>query len=214
MIDKEKLARSIREAIEISKKRRFKQSVELIVVLKGVNPKSPEARFREAIYLPKGLGKKVTVCVVAEGDAAIKAREAGADVVLTRGDLQGLSRKQAKDLARRCDWILVRADLMGLAGRILGPALGPRGKAPIPVPMNADIANMISYYRSVTRFRNKEQPYVSGRIGSEDMSPEDLAENAMVVLNHIENKLKVSLDQVVKKIFVKTTMGYPVEVQT
>ncbi|PWV37220.1 MAG: 50S ribosomal protein L1 [Desulfurococcaceae archaeon] len=212
MLSKEILAQRIAEAIKIGSGRRFKQSVELVVVFKGIDPKSPKARFRDAVYLPKGLGKSSYICVVADGDTLIRARNAGVDLVISREELQKLSKKQAKAIASKCDWILVRTDLMGLAGRILGPALGPRGKAPTPLDVNADIASLVKYYRSVTRLRNKEQPFVSGIIGSEDMNPEDLAENALAVLGFIENKLEEPLTAAVKKIIVKTTMGIPVEV--
>lgn len=212
MVPKEVLAERISEAIKLGKGRGFKQTVEIAVVFKGPDPRSQKLRFRDPVYLPKGSGKSPVVCVVADGDAAIKARSAGADVVVTREELQKLGKKQAKALASKCDWILVRTDLMGLAGRILGPALGPRGKAPTPLDVNADVASLIKYYRSVTRLRNKEQPFVSGAIGTEDMSPEDLAENAAAVLNFIENKIEQPLQASVRRIIVKTTMGIPVEV--
>lgn len=212
MPSKEILMEKISEAIKVGRGRRFKQSVELIVVFKGVDPKSPKARFRDPVYLPKGLGKNPYICIVADGDTLIRARNAGADMVISREELQKLGKKQAKAVASKCDWILVRTDLMGLAGRVLGPALGPRGKAPIPLDPNTDINSLIRYYRSVTRLRNKEQPFVSGIIGVEDMNPEDLAENALAVLGFIEGKLEQPLSIAAKKIIVKTTMGLPVEV--
>lgn len=212
MPSKEILVERISEALKLGGGRRFKQSVELVVVFKGIDPKSPKARFRDPVFLPKGLDKSPRICVIADGDTLIRARSAGADLVLSREELQKLSKKQAKKIASECDWILVRTDLMGLAGRILGPALGPRGKAPIPLDMNADINSITRYYRSVSRLRNKEQPFVSGIIGTEDMSPEDLAENALAVINFIEGKLEQPLSVSAKKIIVKTTMGVPVEV--
>jgi large subunit ribosomal protein L1 len=212
MPSKEILAERISEAIKLGKGRRFKHSVELVVVFKGIDPKSPKARFRDPVYLPKGLGKSPYTCIVADGDTLIRARNAGVDLVLSREELQKLSKKQAKAIASKCDWILVRTDLMGLAGRILGPAIGPRGKAPLPLDPNADVNSLLKYYKSVTRLRNKEQPFVSGIIGTEDMSPEDLAENALAVLGFIEGKIEQPLSTAVKKIIVKTTMGVPVEV--
>ncbi|MEM0043527.1 MAG: 50S ribosomal protein L1 [Sulfolobales archaeon] len=211
MIEKEVLIKSITEALQIGAGRKFKQGVDLQIIFRGLDPKSPEARFRDAVFLPKGLGKKPKICVVAEGDMALKAREI-ADMLFMREDLQNLDKKKTKKIASECDWILVRTDLMSLVGRILGPALGPRGKAPIPVPANADIASMINYYRSATRLRNKEQLFVSCRVGSEDMSPEDIAENIIAVLNYVENKIKQPLDQVVEYMVIKTTMGPPVRV--
>jgi large subunit ribosomal protein L1 len=142
---------------------------------------------------------------------ALKAKEA-ADLLITREEIQSIDKKKAKKIASQCDWLLVKVDLMGVVGRVLGPALGPRGKAPIPVPANADIIAQINYYRSATRLRNKEQPFVSCRVGTENMRPEDLAENIVAILNYLENKIKMPLEQFVNYIVIKTTMGPPVRV--
>ncbi|MEZ0289615.1 MAG: 50S ribosomal protein L1 [Sulfolobales archaeon] len=211
MISRDTLTKSVSEAISLGRGRKFTQGIDLQIVFRGLDPKSPEARFRDAVYLPKGLGRRLRICVIADGDMALKAREQ-ADLLITREELQSLDKKRAKKIASECDWILVKTDLMGLAGRVLGPALGPRGKAPTPVPANADIISMINYYRSVTRLRNREQPFVSCRVGSENMKIEDIVENILTVLGYVENKVKQPLEQVVDYIIIKTTMGPPVRV--
>ena len=210
VLTKEAIVDAVKKAIELGRGRRFKQSVELIVTFRGFHPKSPEIKFRDAIVLPKGLGKEPKVLVVANGDMLIKARELGIDA-LSDEELKNLSRREAKKLARKYDWVLVKADLMVFAGRILGPALGPRGKFPIPVPVNADIGAVVKRYKVTTRLRNKEQLWVGCRVGTEDMKAEDIAENIMTVLEHIKSKIKRPLESATK-VYVKTTMGPPVEV--
>ena len=212
VVSKEKIKELIVEAIGKSKKRKFKQSVELILVLRDVDIKSPEGRIRETIFLPYKPNKDIKICVVAEGDMAIKAKEAGAYRVITRDDLKVLSenRKAAKKLARECEWVLVRTDLMGLAGRILGPALGPRGKIPVPVPINANIIALIETYKKAVYVRTKDQPQIMARIGTEDMVVEQLTENALAIISTISAKLK-NPKYNIAKIVVKTTMGPAVE---
>ena len=141
---------------------------------------------------------------------AVKAKELGVPVY-TRADLQNLrnNRKAAKKIAEQCDWVLVRVDLMGIAGGTLGPALGPRGKAPTPVPMKADIAQMIERYKSAVWVRVRNQPQIMCRVGTEDMPPEKIAENIKAVLSAITGKLGT---QKIGRIIVKRTMGIPVEV--
>ncbi len=207
----DKLRKAIGYAIATKKPWKFKQSVELIVAFRGINPKLPEFRFRDPVTLPKGLGKEVKVCVVADGDMAHRAKEAGAYKVITKDELNRIDKKTAKKIAQECDWVLVKADLMGLAGRVLGPALGPRGKAPIPVPPNADIASYIQRFKNTTRLFTKDQPFVACKIGTEDMTIDDLVENAVTVLNYIENKIRRPLTQI-GKIYVKTTSGPSIEV--
>ncbi|ABN70191.1 LSU ribosomal protein L1P [Staphylothermus marinus F1] len=208
---KEELKEAIVKAVQYSPKRNFKQSVELIVVLKDVDPRSPEGRIRETIFLPKGLGKDKIICVVADGEMAEKARAGGAHRVITRDELLALSKKDAKKVAQECDWVLVRTDLMANAGRILGPALGPRGKIPVPVPPAADIVSVMNRYKSAILLRNKDQPQLMTRIGTEDMNPEDLVINAQTILSRLETKLPNGAHNIAK-IVVKTTMGPPIEV--
>jgi len=208
-VDRGVLAEAIRRCLEIGRPRKFKQAVELIVTLEGVDLKSPEGRLRETVFLPKGVGKAQRICVVAEGDMLLEARKLGV-TVYSRDEVQALGKKDAKKVAEKCDWVLVRADLMGVAGKILGPALGPRGKAPIPVPPNANLRELIERYSRAVWVRIRNQPQVACRIGSEDMSVEDLTENALAVLSLVESKLGA---QKIGSIYVKKTMSPPVEVK-
>ncbi|BEP18078.1 50S ribosomal protein L1 [Pyrofollis japonicus] len=211
-VPRDLMEKAVREAIEGSPPRNFKQSVDLIVVLKDIDLKNPQMRFREVVFLPKPPSKKATVCVAADGDMAVKAKEV-ADRVITREELQGLvgNRKAAKKIAEFCDWVLVRTDLMPLVGRTLAPALGPRGKIPIPVPPNANIVDFVNRYRHAVILRTKDQPQVACRVGTEDMDPKDIVENIYKVLSTIEHKLP-NPRQNIARIIVKTTMGPPVEV--
>ena len=80
-LTKEAIAEAVKKAIQLGRGRKFKQAVELIVVFKGFDPKSPEIKFRDALLLPKGLGKPAKVLVVANGDMLMKAKEAGVDTL-------------------------------------------------------------------------------------------------------------------------------------
>jgi len=208
-VDRGVLAEAIRRCLEIGRPRKFKQAVELIVTLEGVDPKSPEGRLREVVFLPKGVGKAQRICVVAEGDMLLEARKLDV-TVYSRDEVQALGKKDAKKVAEKCDWVLVRADLMGVAGKILGPALGPRGKAPIPVPPTANLRELVERYSRAVWVRIRNQPQIACRIGSEDMSVEDLTENALAVLSLVESKLGA---QKIKSIYIKKTMSPPVEVK-
>ena len=208
-VDRGVLAEAIRRCLEIGRPRKFKQAVELIVTLEGIDLKSPEGRLRETVFLPKGVGRAQRICVVAEGDMLLEARKLGV-TVYSRDEVQALGKKDAKKVAEKCDWVLVRADLMGVAGKILGPALGPRGKAPIPVPPNANLRELVERYSRAVWVRIRNQPQVACRIGSEDMSVEDLTENALTVLSLVESKLGA---QKIGSIYVKKTMSPPVEVR-
>ena len=71
------------EAIDLSKSlasAKFDESIELAVRL-GVDPRKADQIVRGTVALPSGTGKDVRVAVFAAGEAAIAAREAGADIV-------------------------------------------------------------------------------------------------------------------------------------
>jgi len=211
-VPRDAVEKAVREAIEASLRRNFRQSVDLIVVMRDVDLKSPQGRIREVVFLPHQPNRKVTICVAADGDMAVKAREV-ADRVLTKEELQGLvgNRKAAKKIAEFCDWVLVRTDLMPLVGRTLAPALGPRGKVPIPVPPNANIVDFVKRYRAAVMLRMKDQPQVMCSVGTEDMKVEEIVENIYKVLSALEGKLPNARNNIAR-VIVKTTMGPPVEV--
>lgn len=211
----EDLRPRIRNAIELAikckKPWRYTQSVELILTFKGVDvKKQQEFRFRDDVVLPHGLGEEPRICLVAEDDFA-KQYSNLVYMTIPRSNIDTIDKKRAKKIAQQCDFILVRANLMGLVGRVLGPALGPRGKAPIAIPINVDVSSYIERYKKTTRLRSKDQPWAGCKIGIETMPIEHLVENAIAVLHHVEDKVKRPLLQVAR-IFVKTTSSPAIEV--
>ncbi|MGC8982721.1 MAG: 50S ribosomal protein L1 [Desulfurococcaceae archaeon] len=208
---KEAFAKAISKAIECGKGRNFKQSVDLVVVLKDVDLKSQQLKIREPVYLPKGRGKELSICVVGDSEMVEIAKNEGARLAILGDDLKNLSKKQAKKIASTCDWLLVKPEFMGLVGRTLGPALGPRGKIPVPVPSSAALRSMIARYKNTVLVSLRNQPQLMVAIGTEDMDPQDLAENALAVVSVVESKLPAGRANI-EKIIVKTTMGIPVEV--
>jgi len=207
-----KLDEAIKELLEKGEKRKFKQSIEMIIVFKDIDPKKPEFKIREQVFLPYSPKKDPEICIVADGDLALQAKNLGVKNVIDRQILDELSKdkKKAKKVAKNCDVVLVQTDLMSVVGRVLGPALGPRGKAPLPLPPRVDLASLLERYKRLAIVRIKDQPQIQVRIGSEDNKPEELRENALAVLNTIENKLKGLSN--ISAIYLKKTMSKPVKV--
>jgi large subunit ribosomal protein L1 len=145
---------------------------------------------------------------------AFKAKNAHADNVLERSELEELAgkKKDLRKLASSYDVFISEAPLMPLVGRILGPVLGPRGKMPVPVPPNADIAAAIARNRNTVVVRMRNQPIIQVSVGSEKMSEEELVDNIQAVLRLVEGKLKRGLKNI-KFAFIKTSMGSPVKIK-
>jgi len=207
------LLKAIKEARQRAKKRGFRQTFELIVSFEGLNLKDPSSRINEVLTLPNPLtGKEAKVCVIAEGDLALKAKGAKADLVLGKAEVQKCQadKKYAKGLAKTYDFFLAQADLMPMIGRTLGPFLGPRGKMPSPVTLGTDLAAMISKLRNSVRLKIRNNPVVQCKIGVEDMEDEKVAENAKAILDFLKERIKHPAR--IKSVYVKLTMGSPAEV--
>jgi large subunit ribosomal protein L1 len=213
-LDKKTLLDAIKEAKAQSGEKKFTQSVELILDIKEIDMKSPEGRIQQVIDLPHATGKPNKILVVASGELALKAKRSKADRVMERAELEGLAgnKKELRKLASSFDVFLSEAPLMPSVGRIFGPVLGPRGKLPVPVPPNADIAGLIAKHRKTVVVRMRNQPIIQCPVGTEDMKEEDLVDNIQAVLRVLEGKLKRGLKNV-KFAFIKTSMGKPVKIK-
>ena len=204
---------AIKEVKDKSKKRDFIQSVELVINLQDVDPKKSGNRIQELIELPHPAGKESKICVIATGEMALKAKKAGANLVIKRGDLEALmgDKKKQKELAKTYDFFIAEAPLMPLVGKSLGATLGPRGKMPTPVPPTANIVDQIEKHRKMVLLRMRGQPVLQCRVGNENMADKEMAENIQTVVKRIEGKLKRGIKNI-KSIHLKTTMGTPVKV--
>jgi len=204
---------AVKEAKDKSKKRNFAQSVELVINLRDVDPKKPENKIQELIELPYPAGKESKICVIASGEMALKAKRAGANLVIERGNLEALmgDKKKQKELAKTYDFFIAEAPLMPLVGKSLGAILGPKGKMPTPVPPTANIVDQIEKHRKMVLLRMRGQPVLQCRVGNENMVDKEIAENAQVVVGRIEGKLKRGIKNI-RSIHLKTTMGPQVKV--
>lgn len=214
LFETDKVKEAVQKALsrENNPERKFKQSVEIVVTFKDVDMKRGDVKLREIVYLPKKTSKERKVVVVPVIEMMEKAKALSPSLILTKDDLQKLqgNKRLVKKIADRNDWFLIAQESLGLAGRILGPALGPRGKFPTPIPNNANLDEVIPRYKNATLVKTKDQPQTQAFVGTEDMKPEDLTANIVTVLNSIEAKVK---PENVRALYVKTDMGRPIEVR-
>ncbi|MEM3507217.1 MAG: 50S ribosomal protein L1 [Candidatus Bathyarchaeia archaeon] len=213
-LTKDILLKSIEELKKNSPKRNFKQSIELIIKLKDIDLKKPEARITDIVELPHPIKKQTKICVIADGELAIKAKNSGADSVIGKNDLNSLAsnKKEAKKFLKDYDFFIAEASLMPLIGKTIGPILGPRGKMPTPVPLNAPIDEIIKRYRKTIRIRTKDQPQIQCIVATEDAPDEEIVENIQAVISKVESKLEKGLKNIAG-ITLKKTMGHPIKIK-
>lgn len=211
MISESELTKMIKEAKETDKERKFKQSLEMYIILKDIDVKKGFA-MNETIQLPKRLTAPTTVCIMAGGDMGLKAKSANADRVISGDEINALAanKREARKFINNYDFFLADTQLMTTVGKVLGQLLGPRGKMPIPVPFNAPIESFLERFRSSIRVKVKNSLSLSCKIGDETMSDEDLAANAHAILGAVEKKLPNG-DKNIRRIMIKTSMGKPIK---
>jgi large subunit ribosomal protein L1 len=210
---KDDVSRALGELRKSIAKKKFSQSIDLVVRLREVDLKKPENRINETIVLPNPSEKALKVCVIASGDLATRAKSAGADLLVGRQEMDNFAKdkKAARKLAQEYDFFIAEAPLMPLVGRALGSFLGPRGKMPTPVPPNAPIEQIVSNHRKMVRVRMREQPVLQCRVGTETMPDDKLAENIQAVVSRIEQKLERGFKNI-GEILIKGTMSEPVKI--
>ncbi|MFQ6025595.1 MAG: 50S ribosomal protein L1 [Nitrosopumilaceae archaeon] len=207
MITESQLVEMIKEAKNGKKDRKFKESLEMIMVFKDIDVKKGFA-MNETVQLPKKSSRPASICVMASGDLGLKAKNADADKVIDEGGLNKMvaDKRESRKFINNYDFFLADTKLMPVVGKVLGQLLGPRGKMPTPVPFNAPIESILERFRSSVRIRVRNSLSLSCKIGDESMTDNDLAANANAVVNTIEKKLPNG-EKNIKKIMVKTTMG-------
>jgi large subunit ribosomal protein L1 len=141
---------------------KFDESVDIAVRL-GVDPKHADQMVRGAIVLPHGTGKTLRVAVIAKGDKAKDAKDAGADFV----GAEDLADKIQKENWTDFDSMVATPDMMGLVGR-LGRVLGPKGLMPNPKvgTVTNDVAKAVRELKAGrVEFRVEKAGVVHARIG-------------------------------------------------
>ncbi len=119
---------TLEEAVNLIKKMplaKFDETVELAFRL-GIDPRQADQIVRGAMVLPRGIGKEQRVVVIADGEAASSAKEAGADEAGYQELLQRI-----KDGWMDFD-VLIATPAAMKEVRTLGRVLGPRGLMPNP----------------------------------------------------------------------------------
>jgi len=204
---------AVKEVKGKATERKFSQSIDLAINLQNIDMKKPEGRIQERIELPHSVGKEMKVCVIATGEMAMKAKNAGASLVIERAELEGLvaDKKKQKDIAKTYDLFIAEAPMMPLVGKSLGASLGPRGKMPTPVAPNADIEEQIKKHQNIVFMRMRGQPVIQCRVGGESMTDKEIAENVQAIVRRIEGKLKRGIKNF-RTVYLKTSMGNSIKV--
>jgi large subunit ribosomal protein L1 len=196
------------EAIKLLKENsyvKFDESLEISINL-GIDSNKTDQNIRGVINLPKGTGKKIRVAVMAKGDKAKEAIDAGADLV---GD-DDLAQK-VTDGKIEFDLLISTPDMMPTIGKI-GKILGPKGLMPNPKlgTVTQDIKTAVLNAKSgQVQYRNDKAGIVHAGIGKLSFSENDLLDNLKTFYTLIsKNRPDGVKGLFIKKVSIASTMGF------
>ena len=212
LIEKGKLYDS-KEAIELAlkmPKAKFDETLEMHIKL-GVDSKQADQQVRGVMVLPNGTGKAKKVLVLAKGEKAEAAKEAGADYV---GDDDMIQKIQSENWFDY-DVVVATPDMMASLGRI-AKLLGPKGLMPNPKSgtVTMDVSKAVSEIKAgKIEYRLDKNNVIHCPIGKVSFGVDKLKENYDALLDTIiKAKPAAAKGTYLKSIAVSTTMGAGIKI--
>ena len=198
---------SAEEAIELVKKTsnvKFDASVDVAFNL-GLDVRQADQQLRGAVVLPHGTGKTKKVLVVAEGEKAQEAKDAGADIVAGKEILEDI-KKGWLDF----EVMIATPNMMAELGK-LGRILGPKGLMPNPKTgtVTMDVAKAVQETKAgKVTYRTDKEGNVHLPIGRVSFDDAKLVENFNTIYDLIVRLKPTSAKGTyIKNIAVSSTMG-------
>jgi large subunit ribosomal protein L1 len=199
---------SIEDAIKLAKETsnsKFDGTLEVAMNL-NLDVKKADQQLRGAVVLPNGTGKSKTILVLAKGDQAKAAKDAGADYV---GDADMIT-KIEKESWFDYDVIIATPEMMPMLGKI-GKLLGPKGLMPNPKTgtVTMDVAKAVEETKKgKVNYRTDSFGNIHGIFGKASFDDDKLAENLKAFVGVIlKAKPATVKGNYVKNISIASTMG-------
>ncbi len=197
----------LEEAIEILQKCppvKFDQSFNISLKI-GVDPKKSDQQVRGTVSLPHGTGQKVVLVVIAKGDRAKEALDAGADFVGADELLEKIKGGWTDFSA-----LIATPDMMRELGK-LGKVLGPRGLMPTPKAgtVTNEIAKAVKEVKAgKIEFKVDKTGVVNSPVGKISFQQESIAENVKALLSAVNRAKPASSKGVfLRSLYLSSTMG-------
>ena len=202
------------EAIKLLKENsyvKFDESLEVAVNLK-IDSNKTDQNVRGVLSLPKGTGKKIRVAVMAKGDKAKEASDAGADIVGDEDLVQQVTNGKIN-----FDLLIATPDMMPTVGKI-GKILGPKGLMPNPKlgTVTQDVRKAVSNAKAgQVQFKNDKAGIIHAGIGKLNFTEEDLLQNLKSFYTSIsKSKPDTVKGSFIKKVSIASTMGFGLQINT
>lgn len=189
---------------------KFDESIEISVNL-GIDTKSGEQNVRGTVTLPRGSGKAVRVLVIAKGEDALAAKEAGADYVGEDDVIEKI-----KGGWMDFDKVIATPDMMKKVSQV-ARVLGPKGLMPNPKlgTVTPQVKQAVeNQKKGAVEYRADKGGVIHSLIGKKSFSVEHLAENFEALMGAVQRSRPAAVKgDYIKRVFMSTTMSPSVEVK-
>jgi len=216
-MNKEQFKQAIGIVKKNSPKRKFTQSLDLVINLKDINLKDNANHVDVFIPLHYSKGRKTKVCALVGPELIAQAKEV-CDFAVSNLDFPKYQKdkKLTKKLAQDYDFFIAQANLMADVAKSFGRVFGPKGKMPNPkagcvVPPNANLKQLYDKLQTTVRVVAKTSPSIQVIVGNEEMKEEEVLDNIITVFNQVVHHLPAEKNNI-RNIFLKLTMGTSVKV--
>jgi len=182
---------------------KFDETIDICMNL-NIDSKNGEQNVRGTIKLPKGLGKKVRVCVFAKEDKQQEAKDAGADIV--GGDELIEKVEGGYTDFDRC---ISTPDMMSKVGK-LGKVLGPRSLMPNPKlgSVTNDLKKAVEDAKAGEIEYKNSDTLVQAGIGKSSFDKDEIKKNIIFFVEKISKDRPSGIKgDFIKKVFISPTMG-------
>ena len=182
---------------------KFNETIDICLNL-NIDPKNGEQNVRGKMKLPKGLGKKVIVCVFASEDKQQEAKDAGADIVGSDELIQKVESGYTD-----FDRCISTPDMMSKVGK-LGKVLGPRNLMPNPKlgSVTNDIKKAVEDAKAGEIEYKNSDTLVQAGIAKADFDRTEIISNIKFFVETISKDRPSGVKgDFIKKVFISPTMG-------
>ncbi|MFH1409328.1 MAG: 50S ribosomal protein L1 [Nanoarchaeota archaeon] len=193
-------------------KRKFKQSVDIVINLKNIDIKKDAANLEFYIPLTHPTGKKIKVAAFVGPELIEQAKDA-CDIAIASSDFDAYEKdkKKLKKLASTHDYFIAQATIMPKVATTFGRILGPKGKMPNPkagcvIPPNANVEQVVKRLQNLIKLSAKKEVIFSCSVGVEDMDDNHIFDNVMTVYNQVIHHLPQEKNNI-RSVFLKLTMS-------
>ncbi|MBN2142648.1 hypothetical protein JW711_04930 [Candidatus Woesearchaeota archaeon] len=216
-MNKDQVIEAIKKLKKESPKRKFSQSVDLIVALKDLDFKKSEQQVDFFVTLHHDTGKKRKICALVGAELMDEAKKVFDEAIMVDNFGQ-FTKQKAKKLANDNDFFIAQATIMTKVAATFGRYLGVRGKMPNPKagcvvpPRGANLKALYDRLQKTIKVTARKVPLIQLRIGMESMDDEQVADNIIYLYDQLIHHLPGEQNNI-QNVFVKLTMSKPVKLE-